>query len=86
MSEKERTYISNYATHVDFLVVNKLTKMPVMAVETDGYAFHNEKTVQHLRDEMKNHVFEVYGIPLLRLSTKGSSERERVINMLMRVK
>ncbi len=86
MSENERTYISNYATHVDFLVVNKLTKMPVMAVETDGYAFHNEKTVQHLRDEMKNHVFEVYGIPLLRLSTKGSSERERVINMLMRVK
>ena len=32
---------------------------------------------------MKNHVFSVYGIPLLRLSTKGSNEREKIEKELL---
>lgn len=78
MSEEELTYASNYHTHLDFLIVNKVTKRPVMAIETDGYAYHNEKTEQHHRDEMKDHILACYGLPLLRLSTRGSGERVRV--------
>ena len=31
---------------------------------------------------MKNHIMEVYGIPLLRFKTNGSGEREKITEML----
>ena len=82
LNEEERKYISHYATHIDFLIVNHVTKKPVLAIETDGYNFHNDETDQHRRDEMKNHILEVYGLPLLRLSTTGSGEREKIVKTL----
>ncbi len=82
MNEEELRYASNFHTHVDFLIANKLSKKPVLAIETDGYAYHNEKTMQHSRDELKNNIFKSYKIPLLRLSTTGSNEKERIIQEL----
>ena len=82
LNDEERKYISHYATHLDFLIVNHVTKKPILAIETDGYYFHNEKTDQHRRDEMKNHILEVYGLPLLRLLTTGSGEKDRIVGTL----
>lgn len=45
---------------------------PVHAIETDGYSYHNDETEQYQRDMMKDHILSNYGLPLLRLSTKGS--------------
>lgn len=83
--EEEIKYASNYKTHTDFLVVNRVTKKPVLAVETDGYSYHNDATEQHRRDMMKDHIFQLYNLPLLRLSTKGSGEKERVIEELDKI-
>ena len=85
MSEEELKYASNYNTHLDFLLINRVSKQPVLAVETDGYSFHNEETQQHQRDLKKDHILSCYGLPLLRLSTKGSGERERIVAMLTQV-
>ena len=82
MSQEELEYAGNYNTHVDFLVINGISKKPVLAIETDGYSFHNDATEQHQRDKMKDHIFALYSLPLLRLSTKGSGERERIIEQL----
>ena len=82
LQEDERKYISHYSTHIDFLIVNHVTKKPILAIETDGYNYHNENTEQHLRDEMKNHILEIYGLPLLRLSTIGSKEKEKILSTL----
>lgn len=82
MSEEELKYASNYSTHIDFLIINRVTKEPILAIETDGYSYHNESTEQHQRDLMKDHILSCYGLPLLRLSTKGSNEMERVIKEL----
>lgn len=82
MSAEELKYASNYNTHLDFLIINRVSKLPVLAIETDGYSYHNEKTEQHRRDVMKDHILSCYGIPLLRLSTKGSGEREKIIRHL----
>ena len=82
MSMEERKYASNYSTHLDFLVVNTVSKQPVLAIETDGYSYHKEETDQHQRDLMKDHILATYGLPLLRLSTKGSNEREKVLDKL----
>ena len=35
-----------------------------------------------MRDEMKNHILELYEIPLLRFKTNGSGEREKIAAML----
>ena len=82
LNDEERKYISHYATHLDFLIVNHVSKKPLLAIETDGYNFHNEETDQHRRDEMKNHILEVYGLLLLRLSTTGSGEKGRIVRAL----
>lgn len=44
LSERERRYALHPATHIDFLIINRVTKEPLLAIETDGYSFHNEKT------------------------------------------
>ncbi len=82
MSEEELKYAANYSTHLDFLLINRVSKQPVLAIETDGYSYHNDETEQHQRDLMKDGILNKYGLSLLRLSTKGSGERERVTEML----
>ena len=63
MSQEELAYAGNYNTHVDFLVINSISKKPVLAIETDGYSFHNDATEQHQRDKMKDHIFALYSLP-----------------------
>lgn len=83
MSEAEKKYVSHFSTHLDFLIINHVSKKPVLAIETDGYMYHKENTLQHQRDLMKDHILKIYGLPLLRLSTTGSRERERIIEKLI---
>ena len=82
MDEEEQRYTANYSTHIDFLIINRVTKLPVLAIETDGYSYHNDQTMQHQRDLKKNNILAVYGLPLLRLSTKGCAEENKVIKIL----
>ena len=54
----------------------------MLAIEIDGYSFHKEGTEQHERDKKKDHILEVCGIPLIRLKTNGSNEKDRIIQAL----
>lgn len=83
MSEREIKYLLHPSTHVDFLIINRVSKSPLLAIETDGYSYHNEKSEQFARDKMKDHILELSGLPLLRLSTVGHSEEQRIIDALM---
>ena len=85
LNEKEQKYISHFSTHLDFLVINHVTKKPVLAIETDGYTYHNDETEQHQRDVMKNHILELYGLPLVRLRTIDSGEKEKILSSLKNV-
>ena len=82
LNEQERKYISHYSTHLDFLVINHVTKKPVLAIETDGYTYQNDETEQHQRDLLKNHILDIYGLPLIRLRTNESGEQEKIISAL----
>ena len=53
-------------THTDFVIFNKLDKMPVLVVEVDGYAFHANNPKQLARDKMKDTILQKYGITLIR--------------------
>ncbi len=78
LSDEEVRYAMHPSTHLDFLVFNKLSKQPIVAIETDGYKYHQKGTKQHERDLMKDHILELCGLPLVRLSTNGSGEKERI--------
>lgn len=82
LSEREKRYVLHPATHIDFLIINRVTKEPLLAIETDGYSFHNEKTEQFQRDRMKGKILELYGLPLLRLSTVGYGEESKIVDAL----
>ncbi len=82
LTNDDMSYALHPKTHIDFLLYNKVSKRPVLAIETDGYQHHKEGTTQSIRDEKKNRILITFGIPLLRLSTIGSNERQRVIEIL----
>ena len=82
LNERECQYAMHPSTHIDFLLYNRISKKPVLAIEVDGYHYHKEGTEQAERDVMKNHILELYGIPLLRLKTNGSGEREKIVEKL----
>lgn len=78
LSDAECRYALNPSTHFDFLIYNKISKKPVLAIEVDGFHHHKDGTVQAERDKMKNHILELYNIPYLRFSTNGCGEMEKL--------
>lgn len=85
LTEDEKRYAGNILTHVDFLIFDKLGKLPLLAIEVDGVAFHKAGSRQAERDKLKNGIFEKYGLPLIRFKTDGSGERERLYAKLNHV-
>lgn len=85
LNAEESKYAANINTHIDFLIYNRVSKQPVLAIETDGYMYHKSGTRQAERDVKKDHILELYGIPLVRLSTIGSNEKRVVVDKLCEV-
>lgn len=85
LNAEESKYAANINTHIDFLIYNRVSKQPVLAIETDGYTYHKSGTRQAERDVKKDHILELYGIPLVRLSTIGSNEKKVVVDKLSEV-
>lgn len=82
LTDKECKYVMNSATHLDFLIYNKLNKLPILAIEVDGFDYHKTGTVQAERDILKNKILEKYNIPLLRFKTNGSQEEKLLTEKL----
>ena len=79
-TEDEIEFVKNNS-RIDFLLYNKIDKTPILAIEVDGVSFHDNK-LQQERDNKKNHILEIIGLPLLRLSTDGYSEEAKIIESL----
>ena len=62
-----------------------MDKSPVLVVEVDGYAFHENNPKQLARDQMKDTILAKYGIPILRFKTNESREEERLSTKLREV-
>lgn len=83
LTEEECKFAMNSLTHTDFVIFNKLDKMPVLVIEVDGYAYHQRNPEQLRRDRMKDEILRKYEIPMLRLSTVESGEEERIRRALI---
>ena len=78
LTSEECKYAMNKATHVDFLIFERISKKPVLAIEVDGFHYHKKGTQQYERDKVKDRIFSAYGIPLLRFATNGSDEVRQI--------
>lgn len=82
LDEQETKYASNPLTHLDFLIYNKLGKIPILGIEVDGFEFHKLGTQQSRRDKMKDEILDKYNFPILRFNTNESNEKEKLTNKL----
>ena len=82
LDSRLRQYAMNDATHIDFLIYNRISKRPVLAIEVDGFQYHQSGSRQSARDQMKDRILELYHIPLLRFPTNGSREIEQIAQFL----
>lgn len=78
LSDEEQRFVNTGLSHLDFLIFNKVSKRPMLAIEVDGFHYHKDGTKQAERDKLKNHILEVYELPLLRFSTNGSGEKDKL--------
>lgn len=76
LTSQEKDYAKNALTHIDFLIYNSLTKQPMMAIEVDGWHYHNDKVVQQSRDRLKNQILEKYSLSPYRISTTDTITSE----------
>ena len=81
LNTRELAFATNHLTHVDFLIFSRLTHQPILVVEVDGFAYHNNEK-QRERDQVKNTILEKYNVPILRLSTVGSGEKQKLVSVL----
>lgn len=62
----------NTRSHIDFLIYNIADKTPVLAIEVDGYTYHNTSDAKR-RDKLKDEILNLNDIEILRLNTKFES-------------
>lgn len=85
LNDRECRYAMHHATHLDFLIYNRISKQPVLCIEVDGYKYHKEGTAQASRDVLKDHILNLYHIPILRFRTNGSGEKEKLTEKLSEI-
>jgi AAA domain-containing protein/uncharacterized protein DUF2726 len=73
----QQTYVKRRAS-VDFVVYNGVTNQALLAIEVDGFAFHENRPDQRARDALKDEILAAHQMPLLRLPTTGSREPQRI--------
>ncbi len=84
LSNEQRKYATHPWTHLDFLIYDTVTHKAKLAIEVDGTQYHKAESKQGQRDVLKNEILSILGLPLLRLSTAGSQEKEGIIRALMK--
>ena len=77
LTPRQESYVKNRAS-VDFVVYNRVTNLPLLAIEVDGFAYHENKPTQLERDAIKDEIFRIHQMPLLRLPTTEAVEDGRI--------
>ena len=85
LDEKEKDFVQHPSAHLDIILYSKIDKRVVLAIEVDGFAFHENNATQLQRDKLKDCILHKYDIPLIRFPTNGSQEEKKLINKLQEV-
>ena len=74
----EQKYLKHPWTHVDFLIINTITKETILVIEVDGVSFHDQSEHQSVNDEIKDRALVFNKIEFIRLKTNQSNEKDRI--------
>jgi len=85
LNDREVSFAKHPSAHVDFIIYSRHDKLPVLAIEVDGFKFHANNEEQRVRDEIKDSIFRKKGLPLLRFATNRSGEREQIMETLDKI-
>lgn len=86
LTPRELKFVNNQWTHIDFVLFNKFNKKVVLAIEVDGYAYHENNSTQLERDKLKDTILEQkYDIPVIRFATNESNEEARLERTLVEI-
>ena len=77
LTQRQRTLVKHRSS-VDFVVYNRVTNQALLAIEVDGFKYHEDNPAQLERDGVKDAIFREHDMPILRLPTTGSREQERI--------
>ena len=64
------------------MIFNKFDNAPLLAIEVDGIAYHEQNEKQKEKDSIKDRCLRESGLPLLRLKTQESGIEERIVSAL----
>lgn len=81
-SAEEYKYLSHPWTHLDFVIFNRFDKIPVLAIEVDGIAYHEQCSKQLNRDALKDRCLSDCHLPILRVKTNQANVGISVIEAL----
>lgn len=81
LTPQEIRYVNNRAS-VDFVLFHKQDKQPVLVIEVDGFAFHENNPSQLEKDAMKDNILRKFDFQFLRLHTNGSGEEGKIKSKL----
>ncbi|MDN5103867.1 AAA domain-containing protein [Aliarcobacter butzleri] len=85
LNEEEIKFVNNENTHIDFLIYSKINKQIVLAIEVDGYKYHENNPIQLKRDKLKDEILEKYNIPIIRFATNASQESKKLKECLKKL-
>ena len=84
LNDIEKKFI-NTTSRVDFLVYSNFWKTPLLVIEVDWVAFHENNPEQIQRDQKKNSILDKYWIPFIRLKTNWSWEDKKIYSKLLSI-
>lgn len=82
LDDQERAFAESPLAHIDILLYNSLTKRPLLAIEVDGWHFHQKHSVQQARDLVKDQILSKYNLKPHRLSTISIVTVETLKNLV----
>lgn len=80
--ENEQQFMRNNS-RLDFLLFNKIDRIPILVIEVDGVSYHNNP-IQQRRDRLKDNILSKIEVPILRLATDGLNEKEKTCEVLLK--
>lgn len=81
LTEEEALYIQHDAS-IDFVIYDKMDKAPVLFIEVDGFAFHENNKERLKKDRLKDHIALQNNIKMLRFKTNGTYDEEKISGII----